>query len=348
AAEPLPIPSLGEAIEREWVREEIACVLRLAPCTAGSRLHDAFELVERLPATLAALECGDITLLHARSLVEAIDGLDDTTTAKVEQRVLATAAAQTVGNFRQAVKRAVLALDPRAAEEKHRDAVAQRRVVATPQDDGTSELWALLPADDAAALMARLNRIVDQTKGLDARTADQRRADALLALATGNLEQNCGAAVLATVAASTLLGLDDQPGELEGHGPIPAALAREIAHRPDSTWRRLLTDPAGQLIDYGTNTYRPPAPLARHVRARDRTCRFPGCNRRARRCELDHITARHNGRPTNQANLHCLCPRHHHLKHDAGWTVSRQPNGTTEWTSPTGRRYEKSPDKLPF
>jgi 5-methylcytosine-specific restriction endonuclease McrA len=58
------------------------------------------------------------------------------------------------------------------------------------------------------------------------------------------------------------------------------------------------------------------------VRARDRTCRFPACNRPARRCELDHITAREHGGPTNQANLHCLCSRHHHLKHEAGWTVS--------------------------
>ncbi|MDT4951450.1 MAG: hypothetical protein QOJ37_4045, partial [Pseudonocardiales bacterium] len=35
------------------------------------------------------------------------------------------------------------------------------------------------------------------------------------------------------------------------------------------------------------------------------------------------------------------------LKHEAGWTVSRQPNGTTEWISPTGRRHEKPPDDLP-
>jgi hypothetical protein len=145
AADPAPYPHLQLDQSKEWVREEVACSLRLAPCTAGAWLHEATELVERLPATLAALACGDITLLHARSLVEAIDGLDDATTAKVEQRVLATAPGQTVGNFRQAVTRAVLALDPRQAEQKHRDAVAQRRVVATPHDDGTSELWALLP-----------------------------------------------------------------------------------------------------------------------------------------------------------------------------------------------------------
>jgi Domain of unknown function (DUF222) len=43
------------------------------------------------------------------------------------------------------------------------------------------------------------------------------------------------------VPITMLLGLDEQPGELVGYGPIPASLAREIA--AEGTWRRLLTDP---------------------------------------------------------------------------------------------------------
>ncbi len=42
------------------------------------------------------------------------------------------------------------------------------------------------------------------------------------------------------VPITTLMGLDEQPGELVGHGPIPAPLAREIA--TEGTWRRLLTE----------------------------------------------------------------------------------------------------------
>jgi hypothetical protein len=42
-----------------------------------------------------------------------------------------------------------------------------------------------------------------------------------------------------------------------------------------------------------------------------------------------------------------LCPRHHHCKHEGGWTVHRRPDGVTEWTSPTGRTYEKPPDDWP-
>jgi len=40
-----------------------------------------------------------------------------------------------------------------------------------------------------------------------------------------------------TVALSTLLGLDEQPGELAGHGPIPAVLARRLAADPTGMFR---------------------------------------------------------------------------------------------------------------
>ena len=90
-----------------------------------------------------------------------------------------------------------------------------------------------------------------------------------------------------TVALSTLLGLDEQPGDLDGSGPIPASLARRIAADQSGTWRRLVTDETGRLVNYGRSTYRPPKDLADHVIARDRTCRFPTCNRKAGRCEID-------------------------------------------------------------
>ncbi|MGH8892853.1 MAG: hypothetical protein ACRDWY_06035, partial [Actinomycetes bacterium] len=80
------------------------------------------------------------------------------------------------------------------------------------------------------------------------------------------------------VALSTLLGLDDEPGELAGHGPITAAVARRIA--AEGTWRRLLTDPVtGQLVAMGSERYEPPQEMRDAVIARDKTCRGPaaGC-----------------------------------------------------------------------
>jgi hypothetical protein len=150
-----------------------------------------------------------------------------------------------------------------------------------------------------------------------------------------------------TVALSTLLGLDDQPGELDRFGPIPASVARRIAADPTGTWRRLVTDEHGQLIDHGRTTYRPPADLRQYVIARDQTCRFPGCQRSARRCDIDHIHDFATGGHTDATNLHPLCQRDHNCKHDAGWHAQRLPDGDTRWTSPSGRSYVKPAPELP-
>ncbi len=152
-----------------------------------------------------------------------------------------------------------------------------------------------------------------------------------------------------TVALSTLLRLDEQPGELAGHGPIPAAVARRIAADPTGTWRRLVTDPvSGKLLDYGRSTYRPPADLADFVIARDRQCTFPMCTRLARHCDLDHESAYDSDGDTSEPNLAAMCRRHHRAKHEAGWTVHRDPDiGISHWTSATGHTYRSEPPPLP-
>jgi hypothetical protein len=121
-------------------------------------------------------------------------------------------------------------------------------------------------------------------------------------------------------------------------------MVRRIA--ADATWRRLLTDPAsGGLLDYGRNTYRPPAALADFVLTRDQTCRFPACRQPAHRCDIDHRVPYPNG-PTAASNLCVLCRRHHRLKHDTDWTLDQHPDGTFVWTSPTGHRYLVEPEPL--
>ena len=136
-----------------------------------------------------------------------------------------------------------------------------------------------------------------------------------------------------------MIGADDQPAELVGHGPIPASLAREVA--ADGVWRRLVTDPlSGTLLDHGRTTYHPPAGLADHVRARDVYCRFPGCRKRAADAELDHVIAWSDGGTTSEQNLRGYCTHHHLLKGNApGWRVRAHPDGALTWITPTGHRH---------
>ena len=340
---------------QRWLASEVGCALHLADGTAAARIEVATELVLRLPDALELLESGGLSPIQARTLAESTLVLDDAQAESVQARVLPRADGQTAGEFRRSVRRAVSVVDVRREEVRHQQAVEQRRVGASPLPDGMAEVYALLPADGAATLMAALDACAAAARscGGDRRTLDQRRADSLveLGLAALNDPQLPGMhgmrpTVQVTVAASTLLGDDDQPGELAGHGPIPASMARRIAADPSGTWRRLVVDEMGRLLDCGRSTYRPPPELARHVIARDQHCAFPGCQRSAARCDLDHRIPYPVG-CTSAENIQPLCRQHHRLKHQSGWQVSDGADGSSQWLAPTGHRYTSTPPAHP-
>lgn len=88
--------------------------------------------------------------------------------------------------------------------------------------------------------------------------------------------------------------------------------------------------------------YTPSAKLSDFVRCRDMTCRFPGCDVEAYRCDLDHTIAHPVG-PTQASNLACLCRKHHLLKTFWGWRAVQSPVGTVVWTSPSGQEFTTHP-----
>jgi len=151
-----------------------------------------------------------------------------------------------------------------------------------------------------------------------------------------------------TVPAMTLLGRSDEPGDLDGYGPIDADTARELAAGAPS-FTRILTHPhTGTVLSVGRESYAVPADLRRHLAVRDATCRFPGCGRRAARCDVDHVVAFVDGGSTDADNLVHLCRHHHRLKHETSWrpapsTGPHAPPGSVTWTSPTGRTHVASP-----
>jgi Domain of unknown function (DUF222)/HNH endonuclease len=303
-----------------------------------------------LPETLKALSEGDIAPAQAVVITEASYELDDHLLPAFERQVLERATDQSLTQLKRSVKRALLSLDPRTAEQKRIRAVQDRQVRVAPSDHGLAWLMALLPANDAQAIYNRIDGAARLAPGDDPRTLDQLRADALvdgvLNGITGELPTAQGRqpSINVLVDLSTLVGQSDEPGWLDGYGPISAGHARELAHDPTGTWRRLLTDPAsGQLLNYGTTRYRPPRQLADHVIARDGECGFPFCTHPAQRSDLDHIVPFPQGQ-TSAENLQPLHRRHHNAKTEAGWTARRDDRtGTTTWTSPQGRRYRSRP-----
>ncbi len=142
---------------------------------------------------------------------------------------------------------------------------------------------------------------------------------------------------------SSLLALDTFPAavHLDGLGTVSSdrlaawlvgstVVVRPVLdlHRPDAV-----------------DGHDPPEQMADLVRLRDRHCVFPGCRRRSRLCDLDHIDAYtpidRGGPPgqTSPANLAPLCRRHHRAKTHSHWHYRRLPDGSYRWTSPLGRTY---------
>jgi hypothetical protein len=99
---------------------------------------------------------------------------------------------------------------------------------------------------------------------------DQKRADLLVDAVLSGLPhdalpelQGRRPSIQIVVSTDTLLGLDDEPADLAGYGPITAETARRYAADVSGTWRRLLTDPdTGALLDIGKDSYRPGAAAA--------------------------------------------------------------------------------------
>jgi len=150
----------------------------------------------------------------------------------------------------------------------------------------------------------------------------------------------------------TGLGLTDEPATLHGPGgpgPMPAPVARRIAHDPSqSTWLGLYTDPRTGVATDISPGYRPPPRQRMFVRLRDgMRSRLPSSN--VRRVELDHVVPYDHGHParggrTTPSDLASGGLREHHLKTDQVLTVSGDANRALTYTTHTGHSYVSWPE----
>ena len=59
--------------------------------------------------------------------------------------------------------------------------------------------------------------------------------------------------------------------------------------------------------------------------------------------DLDHTLDWARDGQTHRDNLAPLCRHDHRLKHKGGWSVTRLPDDTYQWTSRLGRTYFTDP-----
>ncbi|MFP5365291.1 MAG: DUF222 domain-containing protein [Actinomycetes bacterium] len=375
------IPPEAPVHERTYAEmsavEEISGVLTISSSAAGALVTQSRQLCA-VPLALDALSAGIISWQHAKIIVDETDSLAPAGAAALVAHFFDPQAPNPArgaapgklvpSRFRSKVRAWRERHHPESLEQRHAKCAADRRLEYTRDRDGMAWLSLYLPGDTANAIWNRTTALARGLQGPhEPRTLAQRRSDVAASLllaapagytrnadtAEGNAEGNTVKAaigtvptpkadVLVTVPVFALLGATDEPALLDGHGPIPASMARKLVASGATSFYRVLVDPRNSApLEIGRTSYRLTTAMKKALHLRDGKCTFPGCHNTSLDNEADHLTAWHHGGSTGISNLAQLCPKHHHLKHNSAWkptpATKTEPPG---WTSPTGRHYK--------
>ncbi|NQX03472.1 DUF222 domain-containing protein [Rathayibacter sp. VKM Ac-2856] len=360
-----------DLVERS-IRAEFAAAMGVSEPEISRRLETAQLLMEHLPLTRALLRDARILWEAGEAICRAASSLPEASRAALDERAARAAVSMTTTQLRRSLRRWREELHEQPLAERHARAREDRAVWVTPDIDGMATLCVHAPAPLISGAYDRLRRIARTLRdGGDRRTLQHLRADAAIDLlcdgdiagttpgTTPDTTPDTGhapdptfvpgvrAEVRLTLAASTAAGLDDEPADLDGYGPVPAVIARELI-RTAASFTRVLTDPDTGAVTSVGRTWRVPPPQMRlHLQLRDQTCRFPGCTRPAATSEADHTLEWRHGGETSLENLVTLCTAHHHVRHGDRWRYESAADGTVTWTTPTGRRISTLPPPMP-
>ncbi|MDR6414152.1 DUF222 domain-containing protein [Pseudarthrobacter sulfonivorans] len=376
AAEALapPAVSLQDHTAQEMALvAELAGALTVSEPAAADLVAEAHELMTALPLTMSALQAGSISWRHARVMVDETSGLGPEGAQALEAHFLdpeapnplrgCPAGEMVAGRFRARARTWRERHHPVSIEKRHTKCATDRRVLFSPARDGMAWLSAYLPADTASGIWERTTAAARALQGPEEpRTLTQLRADIaatwLLGGSSGGAD-NAGprdgvpsprAQVLITVPVMALLGVTEEPAMLDGYGPIPPSMARQLIADGATSFHRVLIDPRdGAPLEIGRTSYPVTKAQRQWLRLRDGKCPFPGCSNQSLDNEADHVLAWAKGGITGISNLGQPCRKHHQLRHTTAWTPTTptkdQPPG---WISPSGRHYQSEhPDWEP-
>jgi Domain of unknown function (DUF222) len=234
---------------QEAVTAEIAAALTITQALAASYLYYSRAMRLRLPQVGELLGAGDIDYRMFQTIVYRTDLITDADVIAALDAELAVKAQRwprmTQSRLAAQVDRMVARAD-RDAVRRRRERQAGREFSIWDGGEGLSEVFGRLITTDARAVDARLDALAATVCAGDPRTRNQRRADAMGALAAGadRLACRCGqpdcpasaapqptAVVIHVVAdQASLDGTGQAPGSMIGADAlIPAELIAELA-----------------------------------------------------------------------------------------------------------------------
>ncbi len=339
------------------VAGEVAAGLKISQGRAETKLHYARAMRERLPQVAAVFCAGDIDLEAFATIVFRTDLIEDPQVlAAVDDKIAARVTrwpSLSRGRLSQKIDQIVANADADAVRRRT-EAQADREVWISQELNGLCQVEGRLRSTDAKALDARISALAATVCPHDPRTVAQRRADAMGALAADATRLACECARPDCTAAGrkpaspVVIHVVAEQATLNGHSDSPGCvLGAEDLITPELLAELALTARQVPLIHPGYAApephYHPSPALADFVRARDLTCRWPGCDVPATACDCDHTTPYAEGGPTHAGNLKCYCRMHHLMKTFWGWTEKQLADGTLILTSPGGDTHVTTP-----
>jgi Domain of unknown function (DUF222) len=352
AAEGIPPTRQGRGVSHQ-----VALARRESPHRAQRHLGLGKAVIGELPATWKAWSGGHITEWKATLIARETACLTREQRLAVDRKVATNLEQLERMSVREVVATSqaeAARLDPAAVVARRRLAEGERRVTLRPAPDTMTWLTALLPVKDGVAAYAALARAADSARSAgDPRGRGQAMADALVGRVLAGDTTDAGSPRVSLNLVMTdvdLFGSEDEPAHLDGFGPIPGELARELVAgacaRQERLWlRRLYRHPrTGELLatDARSRVFR--GSLARFIRLRDQVCRTPWCDAPVR--HVDHATGAEADGPTSIANAQGLCEACNYAKQAPGWHARPSPDALEheiETSLPTGHSYRTRP-----
>ncbi len=300
---------------------------------AASNQVEVARQLETLPQTSKALADGDISYRHASLIATTAEQLGDKMEAHAEEILVNAAKELDPLRLRYATAQLRHCLQPDEVLDDAKAAHDRRFLYLSQTFDGIFRIDGQLDADGGAALQTALNAAMGPPAADDSRSAAQRRADALTDIARqqldgGRLPEVGGQKphLMITVDMATLT---KEPGsraaELEWAQPIPAETARRLAC--DCTITPVLRGAESHQVEAGRTSRVIPPSMRRALIARDKHCRFPGCDRPAAWTDGHHLNHWADGGPTLPFNLALVCGRHHYAIHELGYRLEWSADG---------------------
>jgi hypothetical protein len=312
-----------------WLRSE----LHRAPAAASRDVHLSRDLADVLPCVAAAMADGEVSVEHAQQLAGLRKDLSDDVVRSADPHLADGARVRDPLELRQFVTAVRHSYAPSRVVAAEQEAFEARRLHASSTVFGTGVgNWICDPVSQEVIVTAI--HAASRPQAGDSRSPAQRRLDGLvavceIALRSAELPETGGVKPHVTVVIdfATLLGLPGAIAARLGFGSaISGAEARQIAC--DAEISRIITGPNGEVLDSGRSTRTFTAAQRRAIVARDRHCRWRGCDRPAAWCDAHHRIEWLAGGSTSVDNGALLCGRHHRRLHRDDLAVVIGPDGT--------------------